>query len=672
MNNQILKLLRVAMFLGGLGIVALAVAGDIKAYVRYFGPLDLMLITSGIGLMLAAIVLRPSGFLMRSLSWLGGQINVQPAHSKVLSILMLSLVLLAGWVMVMEGVLTLGMRQALRKYGDSPTSWAKYYATLAEEITPCWGALQPAGSVSVAVFGESSANGWGATESFASIMMNELPRRYAGHKFCITNFAGNGQWLHGNMAVIAKFVIKDFDILIFYQGHNELIPFYKNEVFIKPEFRGLPAPAVTFENLPFVTEPGVLQEIELHSRLYSVLRTGLAELAAKIMSAPVSRTMAQPHGEFELNSWVPPDKMNEVLGNWKADLVEIAELAQEQDKLVVLSSMPGNEAFPPFFSVYKTGITETELKDFRLNYQCGVEASDKRIYGAARDCWLRALAIDDHVSILNWRIGNLEYLLNDRERARKFWRKSIDQDGWKIRSIGPLHEISKWVSEQYENVIYVDAVAAFHEVEDVPVPPEDGSQHTLSGKSGRLPKGGTHLPFETIYPAREDLFADAQHPSHIGHRVLAEVFMCALGRSEPLRNFEAKNSCAPLSKVDWRSLGRNAPDWEYKAIFWLLSLSRMSAYPAEFLNFAELRLDQLGKSPYNTLIHALFRAVYLKDKSAGAEVLNNAMVGITSSDIAQALDTWRISATLQTTMLEYGFGWSNSQSRFESVPELHQ
>ncbi len=629
MNNRVLIFLRVLIAVLGLGLVALAAIGDISWYVRYFGPLDLMLIANGIGLVFVAMILNPSGHLLRAVRLLVQRINAQPNHLKTASILMLSVVMAAGWVMLMEGVLSLGMSRAQDQY----------YASLAEANKPCRGVGQPAGSVSIAVFGESSAAGWGANESFAQIMERELPLRYAGQKFCVTNFAGNGQWFHENMAVIAKFVIKDFDILIFYQGHNEFQPYYKNEVFIKPEFRGQPVPPIQFANLPFSKEPGMVQEIEKHSRLYSVLRRGLPELVGSLFGEPVKRTMARPHSEFETDSWVTPEARNKVLTNWRADLEEIADLAQKDDKLVVLSSMPGNESYRPFFSVYKAGITESEVQDFQRNYQCGVAAYDKGEYSEAQECWARALAIDDQVAILNWRIGTFEESLGHRQRAREFWRRSIDQDGWIIRSVSALHEISRSVAERYENVIYIDAVAAFHEMEDLP------------------------------YEAASELFADPQHPNTFGHAVLAEVFMCALARNEPLANYDARNPCVPLAEVGRRAsaLG-TGPHWIYKAIFWLVDLSRMSSYPVEFLQPAEQKLNQFDKSPHNTLIRAMFRAVLLADKSAGVEVMNAAAAEMTPGEITQALETWPLKATLHTTLRELGFGWSTTQSKFELLP----
>ncbi len=252
-----------------------------------------------------------------------------------------------------------------------------------------------------------------------------------------------------------------------------------------------------------------------------------------------------------------------------------------------------------------------------------------------------ALAFDDQVAILNWRIGTLEQSLGHKQRAREFWRRSIDQDGFIIRSISALHEISRSVAERYENVIYVDAVAAFHEVEDLPY--EDSS----------------------------DLYAvsDPQHPNTFGHAVLAEVFMCALARNEPLANYDARNPCVPLAEVGRRASELHThADWIYRAIFWNPFVSKWSSYPVEFQQPALQKLNQFGKSSYNTLVHALLRAVLLADKSAGVEVMNAATAEMTPAELAQALDTWRISETLESILRGHGFGWSTTQSKFELVP----
>lgn len=90
MNYRVLIFLRVLIAVLGSGLVALAAIGDISWYVRYFGPLDLMLIANGIGLVFVALILGPSGYLLRAVRLLVQHINAQPNYLKTASIFLLS------------------------------------------------------------------------------------------------------------------------------------------------------------------------------------------------------------------------------------------------------------------------------------------------------------------------------------------------------------------------------------------------------------------------------------------------------------------------------------------------------------------------------------------------------------------------------------------------------
>lgn len=88
-------------------------------------------------------------------------------------------------------------------------------------------------------------------------------------------------------------------------------------------------------------------------------------------------------------------------------------------------------------------------------------------------CYKMALAIDDQPAILNWRIGTAEFLLGNRVLGRVYLRRSIDQDGYFLRSISALHEKSRAVAQRYQNVVFVDPIIAFHSVEDLGVNAND-------------------------------------------------------------------------------------------------------------------------------------------------------------------------------------------------------
>ncbi len=626
MSNRVLKLLRSLIFIVGFGVVALSAVGDINWFYRYFGPLDLMLITNGLGLMFGAVVMRPKGLIVRLVSWLGVKINTQRAILRVLLLSILSSTLLAAWIVAMEGILTLGMDR----------NQDMYYATLAERNLPCLGAPLRLGTVTIAVFGESSAQGWGTNASFGQIMEREIPLRYPGHEVCVTNFAEPGSWFHGRQAELAKVFVKDYDISIIFTGHNEFAQYYKSVTFLKPEFRGLPIPVSQSLRMPRWSNPAIRQ-IELKSRVFAVLKRGLEPYLEPIFTT--ARTRAIQPSEFEFSLAIPVESKEKILDNWQQDMIDIAEISQENHKLLLLSSLPGNESYKPFYSVYKPGISAIELDKFQASYKCGVEESQKQQFSAAMECYKRALAIDDQVAILNWRIGTTEFLLGNRDRAREYLRRSIDQDGFFIRSISSLHQISKSVAEAYDNVIFVDPIVGFHYVEDLGV------------------------------NANDNFFLDMHHPSSLGNKILAEVFMCELALRKPFLDFEARNPCIPFTEWNWDDeiLANRLAGWDIRAAFWnVFQTSNLSAYPEDFYSDSDKRLARFDQTDFFVFARALLKAGSSKDKSGSVKLLNETVAKMPQVAIDQITSVPMPNhQTLIAAAREIGFNYDTAANQFE-------
>ena len=629
-NKRVLMFLRLVIFSVGVGVVALSAVGDVSFWTRYFGPLDLMLVTNGFGLILAAIVLRPNGLLFQFVHWLGGKIIALSVSYRFLGVFAFSLILLTGWVMAMEGVLAGGM------YWKQNQIWPMYYATLAERNLPCWGAKLRPGTVSIAIFGESSAAGWGTNASFGQIMEKELPRRYQGHDICIVNFAENGSWFHGRQAELAKAVIKNFDIAIIYTGHNEMAQYYKSVTFLKPEFRGLPDRAIQLDRLPNPSLPAFVQQIELKSRLWAVFKRFLLPLFPQ----PVTRTAPVTPSEFEFSLALPEEAKAKILDNWEHDMVEIAEIAVQSRKLLILSSLPSNESYKPFYSVFKSGINPDEVQEFEVSYKCGVGESEKQHFDAAIACYKMALAIDDQPAILNWRIGTAEFLLGNRVLGREYLRRSIDQDGYFLRSISALHEKSRAVAQRYQNVVFVDPITAFHSVEDLGV------------------------------NANDNFFIDMHHPSSLGNKILAEVFMCELARNKPFMDFEAGTPCVPFTAWNWDDeLRQNFSAWDVRAAFWnVFQTSQLSAYREDFYSDSDKRLSKLDQIDRVVFARALLKAGYLQDKLEGVRLLNETLA-MMSGDQATLIFSVPMpnSQTLIDAAREIGFSYSGSGGQFNYI-----
>lgn len=58
------------------------------------------------------------------------------------------------------------------------------------------------------------------------------------------------------------------------------------------------------------------------------------------------------------------------------------------------------------------------------------------------------------------------------------------------------------------------------------------------------------------------------HPSSLGNKILAEVFMCVLARNKPFMDFEAGTPCVPFTAWNWDDeLRQNFSAWDVRAHF---------------------------------------------------------------------------------------------------------
>jgi len=362
----------------------------------------------------------------------------------------------------------------------------------------------------IAIFGGSSAAGYNAERGFAEILKYELGKRYPNQRFCIKNYARSGQPFHRHQAEILKAVIDKYDVFLIYSGNNEAWNYWDDVGhFRKAQFKHKKQyvpPAILGSEVAFDGKPLWALFLEANSRLYAIAWKFKSKYIPPIFGKSSELDMLDEihYGEIEKQRNFPATEVTRMIINYKKDLEDIARLARIRGKAVIVSSVPTNETWKPFFSVHRPGITVEELSAFDQYYASGRSSYAAGKYVDAIRYFSLAEAIDDQVAILHYMLGVAHVRTGAIRQGQAHLMKSIDNDGFPVRAMTSLHQVLISTSRTYENVYFVDSLRTFHDL---------------------LEKGLTY----------DDLFSDVQHPSMLGHAVIANGFLCRLSELELLR-----------------------------------------------------------------------------------------------------------------------------------------
>ena len=205
----------------------------------------------------------------------------------------------------------------------------------------------------IALFGGSSAYGAYSPVRMDQVIETELRRRYSGLKFHFSQYAASGAPFHRQQAELLKSVIDKHDVFLIYSGHNESTNYYDDIGYYRaPENKDK-------KHLkPFEPPPsGPIEWVKTHSRIFAITR----KINEKYLRPHVQSTYAktyQPrkHRIFEAERALPPEAVQAMYDNFETDLREIAAMAEERGKTVIVSSVASPERYSPVFSVHRVGL----------------------------------------------------------------------------------------------------------------------------------------------------------------------------------------------------------------------------------------------------------------------------------------------------------------------------
>lgn len=424
----------------------------------------------------------------------------------------------------------------------------------------------PKNYIKIAIFGGSSAMGYGTERSFTDILEFELVRRYPKSKFYIKNYARSGYPFHRHQAEILKKVIDKYDYFLIYSGHNELHNYLDDTGYFRyPKYKSNKQliPIEVFEN-----ENVLLNFLERKSRTYAIIVKFKNLVNEKFRRSQDKFLKYRNIQEFASRSALPQEEIKKIINNYGKDLEEIGKLADRKNKQVVISSVPVNEMWKPNYSKLNPDLPGKAKKDFYKYFKLGVNNYNAENYSQAINYFEAARKIDAEVAIVNYFIGRSYYSLNDLEKAHFFLRKSSDNEGIPFRALSPLRDVQKSVSEKYANLYFVDTIDDYYRFL------ENGIEYN-------------------------ELFLDFQHPSFMGHIIISNNFLTKLSNLQPLningsrqkiyKNHDAKKLRSLFSNY-WENLNVTEDEVSKNALMiskWHLGMSDFSAYPDEYLEVAE-------------------------------------------------------------------------------------
>ena len=483
--------------------------------------------------------------------------------------------------------------------------------------------------VKIAIFGESAAQGHGAEKNFEAVLRDELPRCYPERKFYITNYARPGFTFHGHQAEIAQANIRRYEILLIYAGHNEHHVYLDSTgYFRKPEFKNVR----TVRTMPGDDMSLLRRLLDYHSRIYALItRYRQQQLDAAVAQAG-GTDVRHFYPEFDREGVLPPAEREKIDAHFRADLEEIAHLAEQYGKHVILMSVPSNESYKPMFSVLNPAIPEEQRKNWQREYSAGLSLYHEGKFSEALEHFQMALAIDPGVAIVHYYTGMAYRAVGNGDESKKHLRLAIDSDGLPIRAPGSLFAIAKAVADKSPNVHFCDMNAIFEKLVD---------------------RGY----------GWDELFVDIQHPSFTGHVAIALGFLGKIAELEPL-----KNPSNPIAHVDFdtanlrslvafyrRQLQISPLDelaTAYNRISWFLHGAEMSAYPEDFWKEAERNLA-VFYAKYAEVFKAKpwdpkGAAVLQVDPNGLVEMHNNlGMAWANAGKIDQAIENYKKALTLK-------------------------
>lgn len=308
-------------------------------------------------------------------------------------------------------------------------------------------AKKPANTYRIFLFGESAAFGDPDPAYGVGRYLEQLLReRYPGTNFevvCVAMVAINS---HAILPIARECAGLDGDLWIVYMGNNEMIGAYgPGTVF------GTRAPRQSVVRTILAIKSTRLGQL-LDSLLNNV-RGGAAAPEAWGGIGMFSKNPLRHDDEGRLRAYE----------NFQGNLADILRVGQQAGVPIILSTVASNlRDCAPFASLHSSGLAAAELSEWDKLYQQGMAWEAAGSYSNALTTYSKAAAIDAEFAELQYRIGNCQLALTNREAAHRAFVAARDYDVLSVRADSRLNQIVLDAAKPYttQQVFSLDAAKA--------------------------------------------------------------------------------------------------------------------------------------------------------------------------------------------------------------------
>lgn len=146
----------------------------------------------------------------------------------------------------------------------------------------------------------------------------------------------------------------------------------------------------------------------------------------------------------------------QIIEHYKLNLRRMINITRSIGSRIIFSTLPSNlKDISPFKSENSANLSESAKKQWVSLYELGKKFQETGSLNKAVEAYTNALSIDNRHADLNFRTGQVLFLLKRYDEARKAFLKAKDEDICPLRILTPmldtLHEIAK-----EENVSLLD------------------------------------------------------------------------------------------------------------------------------------------------------------------------------------------------------------------------
>ncbi|MCG3203772.1 MAG: hypothetical protein KCHDKBKB_00444 [Elusimicrobia bacterium] len=432
----------------------------------------------------------------------------------------------------------------------------------------------------IAVFGESTAWGYGAGRSFSDIIEYEL-LKHSHREVYLRNFSQPGATFSMNQAEIVKTMIPFFDVFIVCAGHNEIwVPTSDHsrlEVYDYPvdpiDLNYVSGLRSRFEN-QVKRIYSWRDYLEGKSRLFSLGKQFKAWLKRSSPRSQSSLKPKKPPVTAEMKV-IPEEEIRKIPERYSKDISEIKELVTRANKRLLICTMPSHLLWPPLFSMQNDQLTIDQRKNFSNFLASAVQLIKNNEKEAAYKKLQSAKILAPFHAQVNYLSGLLEFHKGDYQKAWTSLIKAKDEDGWPIRVLSGVNQAIRLINDPAVTVVDLETV---------------------------------FCRWAEQQKSMDDLFIDLQHPSFRGHVLMARMLVnfFPLGDSASLISEELESILEGQEGqiAQFRSqLGidqkRTVEDAQMN-LKWLLNLKQFSHDEEKFMDYAKKASDTIGEKVFLT------------------------------------------------------------------------